>query len=516
MLYRNAADAFVAKLGEIVVNGEDYEVRGHMTRELCHQTVTLEQPLERCIVVPGRRNDVFASIAETVWVLAGRNDLQFLAPYLPRSSDFSDDGGITWRAGYGPRLRTWDRSVDQIGEVLRLLSASESSRRAVITLFDPNQDFQDSNDVPCTNWLHFTVRAGAVDLAVTVRSNDLMWGFSGINTFEWSVLQEMVAFWLGKKVGKVTYFISSLHLYERHFERASRILSSPVEPGIYNRPLRFSRFATPFNYLSDSLAQWFDLEERIRTGTSTRESLSDVEDPLLRDFLAMLRAYWAFHSGRTSEATELLGAVQDQALRAAGASYFAWKSAPLDPNKAMQPELRVDPLSDSELREYILRRRYVRNLSQATSRSMDAVTPPPEVLLTHAAVRLHQVDPQAHAQRFEAAVDLFMLTLQIQESLLDLRDGKQAADNLASAVEEFTATTDAPDLANLGWLLESILSMLPPPGESGALFDKRTAMKILTRRSFALARNLAHAYPVQVRQAARDLSSGPSEIQPSQ
>lgn len=328
MRFRNAAEAFVGKLAEIGENGTIVNVRGSLTREICHQFLTLEHPLERCIVVPGRRNNVFAAIAETVWVLAGRNDLAFLSHYLPRAANFSDDAGVTWRAGYGPRLRSWRGSLDQLAQVVRLLGESESTRRAVISLFDPSDDFQDSNDVPCTNWLHFTVRNGAVDLSVAVRSNDLVWGFSGINTFEWSVLQEMVAYWLGRTVGVASYFISSLHVYERHFDRANEILKGRSDEVYEQSPT--IRFATAFDDLSSCLAEWFRLEEAIRNGSATMPSVLAFRDPLLRDFLAMLAAFWAFQSGNYAEAQRLLMDVQDSGLVAAGESYFEWKSSPAE------------------------------------------------------------------------------------------------------------------------------------------------------------------------------------------
>jgi len=102
----------------------------------------------------------------------------------------------TWRGAYGPRLRNWF-GVDQVAAVFQLLRADHASRRAVINLFDPSRDFAQSKDVPCNNWLHFLIRDGHLVLNVVTRSNDIMWGFSGINTFEWSVLHEMMAFWLG-------------------------------------------------------------------------------------------------------------------------------------------------------------------------------------------------------------------------------------------------------------------------------------------------------------------------------
>jgi hypothetical protein len=44
-----------------------------------------------------------------------------------------------------------------------------------------------------------------------------------VNSYEWSILQEMMAYWIGVPVGTVTYFASSFHLYRRHYETAKKI-----------------------------------------------------------------------------------------------------------------------------------------------------------------------------------------------------------------------------------------------------------------------------------------------------
>ncbi|WP_461190429.1 thymidylate synthase [Arthrobacter sp. Z4-13] len=337
MKFRNAGEAFVSKLGEIAATGECVTVRGHLTRELRNQTITLQEPLERCIAVPGRRNNTFAAIAETMWVVAGRDDLSYLSAYLPRARDFSDDG-TTWRAAYGPRLRSW-HGIDQLEHVRKLLGASPESRRAVMSIFDPATDFSDSKDVPCTNWLHFRLRDNKLDLNVVVRSNDLIWGFSGINTFEWSVLQEMMAHWVGASVGEATYFVSSLHLYQRHFGRAGQILSQAHRSSPYRDVSTVQRFNTPFDELSTRLSEWFALEARMRTGTINVADITKFQDPLLRDFLAMLNAYWTFRRGAQVEARALLDSVQDPALAFAGRDYFDWMMNPASERTTTDIEL---------------------------------------------------------------------------------------------------------------------------------------------------------------------------------
>lgn len=320
MIHRNQAQAFVSMLARVMSQGDDVTVRGSLTRELTQQVVQVGSPLERYVPVPNRRGDIFAAIAETVWVIAGRNDLAFLSEYLPRAAAFSDDGS-TWRAGYGPRLRDW-HGVDQISESVAALSSDRETRRAVISLFDPASDFGPSLDIPCTNWIHPTIRAGALHLDVAVRSNDLFWGFSGINLFEWSVLQEMLAYWLDCNVGQVSYWISSLHIYERHLSRAEQILSTAHVDRLLPEAVAMPRFSTPFPELRRTLDDWFACESSIRRGIADVDRVAKFPDPLLRDFLWMLRARALARDGDTDAGLQALDAVEDLNMRAAGQEFL--------------------------------------------------------------------------------------------------------------------------------------------------------------------------------------------------
>lgn len=295
MLYRNAACAFVAELAEIRATGRPVTVRGEATHELLARTVTVEHPTERFITIPGRRNDVFATIAETMWVLAGRDDVEYLARYLGRARQFSDDQ-TTWRGGYGPRLRDWG-GVDQVDEIRKLLSSDPESRRAVAVLFDPARDFVKTLDVPCNNWLHFLVRDKRVDLNVTVRSNDILWGFSGINTFEWSVLHELLAFWIGARVGYGSFFISSLHLYDERRDQADRALAGYAGATGYEEAWTGARFETPWEDFAGALDRWFDLEARVAAGDDCVAEIDGFPDPLLRQFLQAIAIKWAIAAG---------------------------------------------------------------------------------------------------------------------------------------------------------------------------------------------------------------------------
>ncbi len=329
-VYRNAADAFCGQLSRIMRKGSLVDPRGKATRELVGEAFSIYAPLERFIVVPHRKNNPFATVAESMWVLSGRRDIEFLLPYLSRAGQFSDDGS-TWRAAYGPRLRNWG-GVDQIRAVVQLLAENPSSRRGVMAIFDPDQDFVESKDIPCNNWLHWMVRDGALDLSVAVRSNDIVWGFSGINTFEWSILQECMAHWLGVAVGRQHWLVSSMHLYEDHWTRADEILTSwPNHTSVYSAAQRRIAFDTDIDRLDDTLAGWFELEGLVRTDplAATDVELSKCADPLLRAFLVMLRAFWLAKTGcGLGKALRTMAQLEGTDIYAAAASWLRDNHAP--------------------------------------------------------------------------------------------------------------------------------------------------------------------------------------------
>jgi len=204
--------------------GEFVDSRNGKTIELPMARVHLEEPSHNPYnISPVRKASLPAQIAETIWVLSGRNDIKFIERYLKRAAEFSDDGE-TWRGGYGPRIRNWG-GVDQLKEVADLLISDPNSRRAVINIFDPAEDLGASTkDVPCNNWLSFIIRDGKLHTHVAVRSNDAFWGLSGINAFEWTFLGQVVAYLVGVEPGSLTFSTTSLHLYEPHWERAEKIV----------------------------------------------------------------------------------------------------------------------------------------------------------------------------------------------------------------------------------------------------------------------------------------------------
>lgn len=285
--YRNISFAVVRSVDELLLNGADVVVKERQTKELIARNTRLMQPLERYLFVPKRHNDMAAQFAESMWVLAGRNDIAWLEKYLPRAPLFSDDGE-TWRGAYGPRLRRWS-GVDQVDAVRKLLLADRTSRQAVMTLFDPALDYEPSKDIPCNNWLGWIIREGRLHMSAALRSNDVWWGFSGVNAFEWSILHEMLAYWVNAEVGQADYLAMSFHLYSDHFDRGGQMVAGFHGLSPYDFGVERAAFATPWSGFQPKLDRWFALETEIcARPDAPLGSFGQVGDPLLDSGLALV------------------------------------------------------------------------------------------------------------------------------------------------------------------------------------------------------------------------------------
>jgi len=221
-VYDNLNEMVFDTCDHVIRDGEVVTSRNGSSREICDYNAILTNPRNRHLYLHGRKSNIFATIGETLWVMAGVDTLDPLMKFLiPRSVDFSDDGGSTWRAAYGARL--WANG--QIDHVVRSLWDDLNSRQAVMTIWDPSKDTLESmkgektKDRPCSNWLGFQVRNNKLNLKLQMRSNDVIWGLSHINVFEFTFLQEIICEMIRLKhpligLGSYTHAALSMHVYD--------------------------------------------------------------------------------------------------------------------------------------------------------------------------------------------------------------------------------------------------------------------------------------------------------------
>jgi thymidylate synthase len=272
-------------------------------------------PNARWVILPERRWNIFLAYAESLWIASGRNDLSMISCYLQNMVKFSDDGR-TLRGGYGPRIRAYDNStsdyqinalaptvtsgnsqaIDQIRFVVECFKEDINTRKAVIQIGDPVKDCFDltgakknTKDFPCTRTLHFMKNScdNRLNLIVHMRSNDLLWGASGVDIFNFTFMHEYMANMLGLEMGCYYHIVDNFHFYDRYRTKIKAISKAILKKEPYFKyPFRV-RSLSDFNRKVTSLADW---EERIRMGLT--KDIAHFHDSFFDDWAAVL---YRFH-----------------------------------------------------------------------------------------------------------------------------------------------------------------------------------------------------------------------------
>jgi len=227
--YEDINDAFINSLKTLSTDGIEYSPKKIKTKEILLYRICIKNPIRRILTIPHRYSNIFATIAEMLWVFSGRDDLNFLSYFLPNAKNYSDNGKV-WRGAYGPRLMDYNNTkFDQISNIIKTLKKDPFSRQAIILIPLANQDYDvnlNTKDRPCTIFVQFFIRNNELCCSANLRSNDVIFGFSSINIPEWTFIQEIIAGILKVKIGKYYHTANSFHIYENHFARMHKILMS--------------------------------------------------------------------------------------------------------------------------------------------------------------------------------------------------------------------------------------------------------------------------------------------------
>lgn len=207
---------------------EYQESRDGKVKEILDFKTQLLNPYRRCVGGYNRDINIFFLLAEAMWIVLGKKDVQTLTMFNKRMADFSDDGK-TFHAPYGYRLRHWgirtedsfigddlqaSKGYDQIVDALRIFTENPNSRQVVMSIWNPSFDLgYKTKDIPCNDIVMLKIREGKLITTVQNRSNDLHWGLP-TNIFQFSFLTEVMAACLGIELGTQTHNSQSLHIYE--------------------------------------------------------------------------------------------------------------------------------------------------------------------------------------------------------------------------------------------------------------------------------------------------------------
>lgn len=293
-------------------------------------TTVYERPLERWLFWPERDANPFLHFAESLWMLAGRNDLAFLTKFAASFEAFSDDGK-TLNGAYGHR---WRRHFghDQLTLVIEALRADPNDRRAVLQMWDGHTDcYQQAlkKDVPCNTAAYFSVTVdGAVDMLVSNRSNDMLWGAYGANAVHFSYLHEFVANSLQRKVGVYRQVSNNLHMYMN--DQAEKVLPIALAIATVNpNPYEVGGFDSHYSLLSgdSNYPEFLSQLDVVLPNYGTDRTLPGMMAFFRRVAVPVLQAHAVFKDtnlghDRYDHAIEILKNCKDSALSCAAVDWI--------------------------------------------------------------------------------------------------------------------------------------------------------------------------------------------------
>lgn len=195
-------------------------------------TTVWTDPINRILWSPVRDCNPFLHLIESAWMLAGRNDVATVSKLAKQMGTYTDDGS-TLNGAYGFR---WRRhfGYDQITALIQELRTNRETRRCVLQMWDGAEDLKSgisgSSDIPCNTAIYFDPMDGVLNMTVTNRSNDSIWGAYGANLVHMSILHEYIATLAGFKVGIYYQMSNNLHFYIEN-EVTQRLLAYDAETG---------------------------------------------------------------------------------------------------------------------------------------------------------------------------------------------------------------------------------------------------------------------------------------------
>lgn len=235
----------------------------------------------------------FGCLGELIWYLAESDKLSFIKHYLPKYSKDAEPNG-TLHGAYGPRM------VGQLKNVIKLLQDRNSTRRAVVQIFDKKDLRKHYKEIPCTTTLQFFIRKKRLHMFTSMRSNDAFWGLPN-DVFAFTMIQEIVARSLDVELGEYTHAVGSLHLYDRIDDKdVRRDAQQFLEEGWQqSKPMPAMPFGDPWPAVSTVVKAEPGIR---RTGKPTKAVSLAQLDPYWMDLLRLLQVHW---HGRLHRADEI-------------------------------------------------------------------------------------------------------------------------------------------------------------------------------------------------------------------
>ena len=205
--FRNANEAYEYLHDRIIQDGVDFA----NTKALFNVGFYITDPMDNKIINRERNWKQDYAEAEWQWYLSGNRNISGLGKLYGKTPEIwkrmaDATGNVNSNYGY-----QWKRN-NQLNKIISMLKANPDTRQAAISIYDAKEMDLYSKDTPCTYAVQFTIVHNRLDMCVTMRSNDLWYGFCN-DQYCFSMLQGLVAYELNVEPGVYYHFAHNMHLY---------------------------------------------------------------------------------------------------------------------------------------------------------------------------------------------------------------------------------------------------------------------------------------------------------------
>jgi thymidylate synthase len=236
LAYREALLAVLLDGAEVTSTDEDSVGGGRKTRERRNYSLEVPHAADRIVTCVDNYLRPMLAVGRFLWMMAGSDRLDDIRFYETKGlagdrtkgvGGFSDDGLSVPGSDYGSRLFRPRPGTDQVAACVRLIRNDPNTRRAAMTVYQPEDAGRVSSDIPCTFGVLLSPRDSTLHLTVVMRSNNA-WFLLPYNIFEFTLLGEIIASETGLRLGTYHHFAISMHLYESDWERARLAVGAPA------------------------------------------------------------------------------------------------------------------------------------------------------------------------------------------------------------------------------------------------------------------------------------------------
>jgi len=187
-----------------------------------------------------KRVNVNAMLYEVLWYLSGEDHIRNLRQHTKIWNAWADENGNLdtaygryWRrfpsAQLNPSTGQYEVfEVDQIAKVVELLKTDPTSRRMVVTAWEPGNAFG-SKLPPCHYSFVFNVQDDKLNCHLTQRSGDIAIGIP-FNLAAYSLLTQILAQEVDMQVGLFSHTIVDAHIYLNHIDGLKEQLKRTPRP----------------------------------------------------------------------------------------------------------------------------------------------------------------------------------------------------------------------------------------------------------------------------------------------